>query len=291
MADENPATEDLSTLSFAECISQYNEYCDAIEQTKTDDSLRDLYQAVYDGAAHLAAHINSLVDLTPDVALLLPEETSTTEPLELTPSIDFPATPGEVTSCPFEIFYDKREWLPCVILEVLPPASGNPVEDAIRLSKLTVGVLGYNAIVEDVESTQLRVLDASSLMSSLQNGVQCHGVHPTSHRFEPCVVQRLTLGGGVMVTFEGSAEGATEVELPLSHIHLGKVYKELRRTLTLTDAEKAERRQEMLKRKRERQAVVKEVEATRVTQSAATWQSDINDMMVDSSAAPKKRRR
>lgn len=246
--------------------------------------------------------------------------------------INFPSTPGVHMNCPFEVFFDEREWLPCVILEVRSSSSSNneELEEFPYLWRYTVGIIGYNTILENMVALQFRPFDAASHVpvqmlrrsvelhggpdggtpsssTSSGNAVLGHAVHPVRLRFEPCVVERFTLRQTALVTFEmdkveegvsssvtsvdPSTEGVASssgksvsslVELPISHLHLGKVYPVLRQVQQLTGEERRERKRAAVKRKKAHAEEFRKAKVAHVVEGASSWKSILDDMAMPS---------
>lgn len=366
------------------------------EQHVRDPRTSERYQSALHGAKQTASELNALVGVTSGVALLPQEagpkssfcivrrKNGSRDPLTSASSslaapggdteeeedgkdgdhflsgviVKFPSASGVWTNCPFEVFFDEREWLPCVILEVSSTTgcggesqrsgggsaalgymhgSDNPFtrsdgeeEEFPFLWRYTVGIIGYNAILENIVALYLRRFDAASHVpidfqrrSALENrernqtapssslltpvsessSMQAHAVHPSRNRFEPCCVERLTLRQTGFVTFEsqkgneeaqtapkesaltaGEEEGrGTLVELPISHIHLGRVYPVLRKVRQISAGERRERKVAAIKRKKERAVLDKKTQMTQVINGAATWKSILQDVAMPSS--------
>lgn len=366
------------------------------EQHVRDPRRSERYQSALHGAKQTASELNALVGVTSGVALLPQESghkssvcivrgsTGYRNPLtsasssSAAPAVDaedeeeekdedhflsgvivkFPSTTGVWTNCPFEVFFDTREWLPCVILEVRSPSGsgdrdrsssaaaleymhgseGSPltrpdgeVEEFPFLWRYTVGIIGYNAILENIVALHLRPFDAASHVpidfqrqSTLENhershtallssplssvsessSMRAHAVHPLRNRFEPCCVERLTLRQTGFVTFEtrkgieephtAPKEGAptageeeegngTLIELPISHIHLGRVYPVLRKVRQISAGERRERKVAAVKRKKERAVIDRKTQMTQVMDGAATWKSILHDVAMPTS--------
>eukprot|EP00796_Vickermania_ingenoplastis_P008787 gene8787-6174_t len=296
MSGDAAATTDGAPLfSYLGCVNDYLGFLEVMRMSKGDPTLAQYYEDGYQNATRCAAQLNSFLCRTPDVVLYLRDEEDAGPADETLPPgaaeveasnawIVFPASPGAMTVCPFEVHYDGREWIPCVILEVVPASTAtglSPEEVAISAWTCTVGVLGYNAILTDIPATSLRPFDTEAAVSALEVGLRCHAVHPRQRCFAPCVVQRLTLEGTVVVRFdkikkladakESDGGESDEAELPLSHVRVGRVHKELRRLKKLTPEEKRQMREDLMRRKEERS--VKKIVST-----ASEWQSAAQDL-------------
>lgn len=358
-----------AAFTFSECVAHYKGYRQGMCMTRGDPDVLDLYQDARNGAISVAAQLNALVGVTPDVSFHM--RAASHDPHNTTSGVQendeeqdedrivilFPASAYQeaaaaaqvpsssltvsapppppwptslTTNCPFEIFYDDREWLSCVILEMKPPTTdhllpGMPPpppahsrggitgeeaeaydEDehdaAVALWRYTVAILGYNTLVEEVNAISLRPFAPdANLLASVESGRRCFGVHPGHHGdFWPCTIQRLTIQGTVMVIFDeqhsfdlnkkgnqshSSSSNGTPVELPLSHIHLGKVYKSLQRIHQLTDEERSRRRAELAARKRERAEAARKAAMGRVATAANDWKNTLNDLMLGGSSS------
>lgn len=151
-----------------------------------------------------------------------------------------------------------------------------------------------------VLSEALRPWQPSELTVQLRSGVECHAIHPQRGVFVPCKVERLTLDGTVMLhtqtvsssslSLSSSSSGAAApsadaasasetLEVPLSHVRMGKVYAKLMRRPQLTDSQQAERRAEAVRRKRERAEMNKQQRADQIAQDSSDWQAMMGDLM------------
>lgn len=323
----------------AKRLADYKELLEGLEemlvmQSEDDDEIQLL---VADAQAQLTALAQSLneeetIDVTPGLtklpvqqeqpSLLNDDHTMTSQQNTNGYVIRYPPSDDPTRAAPYEVFYDEREWLPCVIASVIPPPT------AVDRIQYAAYILGYN-VEEIVTSDNLRPWDAaevSGLTSQLRSGAVCHAIAPATGAFAPATVERLTLEGTVLVTFadrsavasvskdrartengkalssDGGGEGeavkegektdsaSLTVELPLSHVRVGKVYAQLRKRPQLTDEERAARRLENARKKRERAEMEKQLKADQVAQDANDWQSLMGDMMGVGGAKKKKRR-
>ncbi|ORC90445.1 uncharacterized protein TM35_000082430 [Trypanosoma theileri] len=203
-------------------------------------------------------------------------------------------------TAPYEVYFDEVAWYSCVITEVIKPET--PL-DRIRYK---AWILGYN-IEEEICSEQLRVWQpqAAEGEGALRSGVACHAIDPSTGKFRPAKVERLTLDNTVIVAFGNAVKGTdastdgndningsiqvTVKEVPLSHVRLGRFYEQLRKRPSLTPEERAKRRAENLERKRMRTQAKRQLEADVAAQNANDWQRLVSDMGVG--GGPKKRRR
>ncbi|KPA80781.1 hypothetical protein ABB37_04228 [Leptomonas pyrrhocoris] len=207
-------------------------------------------------------------------------------------------------SAPYEVLFDEREWYPCVITGLVPP------ENEVDRVQYKAWILGHN-VEEAVYSEALRPWQPSpTAAEELQSGTGCHVIHPRTGRYVPGVVDRLTLERTVFVkvpageqekwaevsaTTAAAAAAASPSEtvlVPLSHVRTGKFYAQLRHR-PKNDEERAARRAEQMKLKRQRVAQERQNTAEKIAKEANDWQALMGDMMgLDSggSSAKKKRR-
>lgn len=287
-----------SPLSYEDCLRQYQKFREAMAMTKPDPELATFYIQALEGAVRCAAQLHALLYVTTGVDFRLRKEgdpfyRAPSEGAENSNTVVVYPPPGRLTlNTPFEVHYDNREWLPCVLLQVKPygaspatdPSSAQQEDEAEEervagLWRCTVGILGYNVILEEVSAALLRPYDAAAALKALESGLRASAVHPDHYGFAPCVVQRLTLSGTVMVQFDGTT--GSSVEVPLCHVRLGRVHKELRPTRQLSAEEKRERREQAARQKRQRAIA-------RVEEGAKEWTSALNDLVIPSESSAKK---
>lgn len=201
-----------------------------------------------------------------------------------------PASPSPSTGAPYEVLFDERDWYPCVITGTVAP------ENEVDRVQYRAWILGHN-VEEVVYSEALRPWRPSpAAAETLQGGSSCHVIHPRTGRYVAGVVDRLTLEGTVFVKVPaGEAEtltGATEtVSVPLSHVQTGKFYAQLRRR-PKNEEEKAARRAEQLKLKRQRAAQERQDAAAKIAKDADDWQALMGDVLgMDRGGGAKKKRR
>lgn len=163
----------------------------------------------------------------------------------------------------YEVLFDNTAWYSCVVLQKLSPRTS---EGRV---KFRVHLLGYN-IEEVVVVDCLRLWQAPE-GPSLASKMQCHAVH-CSGWWYPCVVDRLTPHGTIIVTFEQAdlKEGRV-VELPPSYLRVGRFYRTLIKKHTLTEEEKRERAAQAALRKRDRQGMVKQRKVDVAQQNQSDW--------------------
>ncbi|CCW69036.1 unnamed protein product [Phytomonas sp. Hart1] len=274
-------------------------------QSEDDDEVEALIHEFEEQLQVLAAALNEgeTIEVTSNLhKKQIPNSSNGTSTIVIFP----PPQPAEASSsgvslqcAPYEVFYDDRVWYPCVIAGVVPPAS------AIERVRYQVHILGYP--VEDIVfSESLRTWQATTIGAQLRSGAACHAIHPTTGLYEPANVVRLTLDGSVIVSFskenssmEGNGEvkgekpppqGASagekrkgqdrvEVEIPLSHVHIGHFYPVLRKRVQLTEEEREARRTENAQRKRERIQMEKQLKMDRIAQDANDWKALMGDLM------------
>ena len=163
----------------------------------------------------------------------------------------------------YEVLFDNTTWYSCVVVQKLSARSG---EGRV---KFRVHIIGYN-IEEIVLVDNLRAWQApeGQLLASKQ---QCHAVH-CSGWFQPCVIDRLTPHGTVIVTFTNTdlKEGRV-VELPPCYLRTGRVYRTLIKKNMLSEEERKERTQQASQRKRDRQGFTKQKKVDVVEQNRSDW--------------------
>ncbi|KAG5487033.1 hypothetical protein LSCM1_07702 [Leishmania martiniquensis] len=199
------------------------------------------------------------------------------------PSTSSTAASSTLRPAPYEVLFDERDWYPCVIAGIVPPA-----KDVDRV-QYKAWILGHN-VEEVVYSEALRPWQPNASTSAIQGGMSCHVIDPQTGRYVEGVVDRLTLEETVLVkvpaaaststTTSASASTATTtiVTVPLSHVRVGKFYAQLRHR-PKTAEERAARRAEQARLKRERAAQQRQLATEKVAKDADDWQSLISDMM------------
>lgn len=290
---------DVSFESLLENLKKYNDaITDLVQFEEKNVDWFELFFQVVQSILWYAEELNAMVKVTPDVVT-----TSSSAPEKPGYTIEFPHTVGATSSCPYEVYYDNRVWLPCVILEAFPPPNSNlpTLEDQGTerrfdndfLCRYTVGVIGYNVVEENVTAVRLRPFQAEELRSQLKTGESYHAVNPKTHSFTPCTFHSHSERETVLVTFESTSNAEpsssevaalTEakeelVEVPLSHIFLGKVYKVLRNKQM---AEEARRKKMEAVQKKQKE------EASRVEAGAHQWKSVMDELGMDFSSGGKK---
>ncbi|KAG5486293.1 hypothetical protein CUR178_07604 [Leishmania enriettii] len=197
---------------------------------------------------------------------------------------------------PYEVLFDERDWYPCVITGIVPPA-----KDVDRV-QYKAWILGHN-VEEIVYSEALRPWQPNASTSDIQGGVSCHVIDPQTGRYVEGVVDRLTLEETVLVKVPTAAPTSTAasaspstaattiVTVPLSHVRVGKFYSQLRHR-PKTEEERAARRAEQARLKRERAAQQRQLATNKVAKDADDWQALIGDMMgINSGGGSKKHKR
>lgn len=220
-------------------------------------------------------------------------ETTIVYPPPLSPASSASSSSPAAAGAPYEVLFDERDWYPCVITGIVTP------ENDVDRVQYRAWILGHN--IEDVVySEALRPFQPSaSSAEELQSGVQCHVIHPRSGRYVDGTVDRLTLEGNVFVRvpagekerMEEANNAAETLPVPLSHIRTGKFYAQLRRR-PKNEEEKAARRAEQIRLKRQRVAQERQSAAAKIEKEANDWQALMGDVMgVDVGGSSKKKRR
>jgi hypothetical protein len=130
-------------------------------------------------------------------------------------------------------------------------------------------ILGYN-VEELVPREALRPWQMEDA-GVLSTGVECHAIHRNGW-FQKCAIDKVSPHGTVYVHFNDSAGEDSTIEIPLSHIRIGRFYKQLKKMEALSPAEEQARRALNLQRKREREEVRHQMKADMVAQDSADWQ-------------------
>jgi hypothetical protein len=207
---------------------------------------------------------------------------------------------SESAGAPYEVLFDEREWYPCVITGVIAP------ENEVDRVQYKAWILGHN-VEELVYSEALRPWQPSATAAEeLQGGASCHVIHPRTGRYVAGIVDRLTLDGSVFVKvpagekekFEEPTTATTTtavptetVAVPLSHVRVGKFYSQLRHR-PKNEEERAARRAEQIKLKRQRAAQERQNVAEKIAKEADDWQALMGDMMgLDRGGGSQKKRR
>jgi hypothetical protein len=261
----------------AELLGEYQQLAEALKEANAlleaspdDEDTIAIAEEIRQQLAPKAAALNNseTVIPTPNVAVrLLP-----LDPASATPGSNQPRVFVTTSAAPYQVLYDKTVWYSCVVLSAVQPAS------PIDRMKFKVGILGY-PVTEVVFSEELRPWQRQDEI--LASGVACHAICPSSGLFRSCVVDRITPHNTVFVTFQKQAEcGAEEVgpegavEVPLSHLRLGKVYKELKKKappVALSAEELQQRKREAAVRKRERDGQKRQQKADVCAQNSSEW--------------------
>lgn len=180
----------------------------------------------------------------------------------------------------YEVLFDDTTWYSCAVLDVVPAAS--PVER----QQYRVAILGYPD-VEVVDREALRLWKPPSEVIAAKK--MCHALCDKEEgRFKPCVVDRVSPNGTVVVTFsDGSTSAGTSTEIPISHIRTGKVYRSLmKRNKDISDEE---RKAKNAARKRERNDQRKQMMSDLAAQDSSDWQHLLDS--VTAGSAPKVARK
>ncbi|KAK7196416.1 hypothetical protein NESM_000578800 [Novymonas esmeraldas] len=300
MADA-AAEGDVRLMSREERIASYRELVEGLDDILAshdadadadgDDAeqMAALVEEVETQLRTLAQLLNAeeCVQVTPGLRKLVEVSPETAE---VCTTIVYPPPPasgsaaaGTLSPAPYELLFDERDWYPCVITAVLPPA-----KDVDRV-QYKAWILGHN-VEEVVCSEALRPWRPTESTGDIQNGVHCHVIHPVTGRYVAGVVDRLTLEETVLVkvpstpppSSSSSADinttTTTTVAVPLSHVRVGKFFAQLRRR-PKTEEERATRRVEQSRLKRERAAQQRQLAASSVAADAGEWQALMGDIM------------
>ena len=174
-------------------------------------------------------------------------------------------------AAPYQVLYDNSAWYSCVVLSSISPPS------AIDRIKYKVWILGYN-VTEVVFSEQLRPWRRQE--EPVASNLACHAIH-ASGWFKPCIVDRVTPHNTVFVTFADTPAGDSSspvAEVPLSHVRLGKFYRELKKKVIATEDELKQRKIEAAARKRERDGQKRQQQADVCAQNSTGWKDLLKDV-------------
>ncbi|GET85760.1 hypothetical protein, conserved [Leishmania tarentolae] len=302
---ETAGEEDVRLMSREERIASYRELVEGLDDILAShdaegdndgedaEQMAALVEEVEVQLRTLAKLLNEeeTIQVTPGLMKKVEKSPETGEVLTtiIYPSPSGPATAPsspELRPAPYEVLFDERDWYPCVITGIVPPA-----KDVDRV-QYKAWILGHN-VEEIVYSESLRPWQPSASTSDIQGGVSCHVIDPHTGRYVEGVVDRLTLEETVLVKVPvapPSTATTTTVTVPLSHVLVGKFYSQLRHR-PKTEEERAARRAEQARLKRERAAQQRQLAADKVAKDADDWQALIGDMMGVGSGGGKKHKR
>lgn len=299
--------EDVQLMSRERRLASYRELIDGLDDilaaTDADgeeaEQMAALVEEVEVQLRTLAQLLNDeeTVEVTPGLLKRVekaPETGEVQTTIFFPPPLQLGSASAALQAAPYEVLFDERDWYPCVITGVVPPA-----KDVDRV-QYRAWILGHN-VEEVVHSEALRPWQAGEAAGELMGGVACHVIHPQTGRYVEGVVDRLTLEETVLVKVPADAAapgaassptgGAVTVTVPLSHVRVGKFYAQLRHR-PKTDDERVARRAEQARLKRERTAQQRQQVAAKVAKDADDWQALMGDMMgVDAGARKHKKRR
>lgn len=166
-----------------------------------------------------------------------------------------------------QMLWDENTWYTCQVLDIVEPS---------RTSRIVfkVKVLGYNN-VEQVFVEKLRRWKPFD--TPLTPGLAVHAIWTGDGRFHPATLTQLTPNNTVMVTFsdvmDASGKPISPCEIPLTEILLGKVFRELKRNVVLSDEDLKKRDEHRKLKKRERQRTQRELQGCVVAQNASDWKA------------------
>ncbi|AYU75932.1 hypothetical protein conserved [Leishmania donovani] len=300
---ETAGEEDVRRMSREERIASYRELVEGLDDILAShdadgdndgedaEQMAALVEEVEVQLRTLAQLLNEeeTIQVTPGLMKKVEKSPETGEVLTtiIYPPPSMPNTASSspaLRPAPYEVLFDERDWYPCVITGVVPPA-----KDVDRV-QYKAWILGHN-VEEIVYSEALRPWQPTASTSDIQGGVSCHVIDPQTGRYVEGVVDRLTLEETVLVKVPvapststavsespSAATTTTTVTVPLSHVRVGKFYSQLRHR-PKTEEERAVRRAERARLKRERAAQQRQMAADKVAKDADDWQALIGDMM------------
>ncbi|KAG5511391.1 hypothetical protein JKF63_07354 [Porcisia hertigi] len=313
--NEAAGEEDVRLMTREERIASYRELVEGLDDILASadgdndgedaEQMAALVEEVEVQLRTLAQLLNEeeTIQVTPGLMKKVERSPETGEVL-ITIIYPPPSTPATSSSsspalrpAPYEVLFDERDWYPCVITGIVPP-----LKDVDRV-QYKAWILGHN-VEEVVYSEALRPWQPSASTSDIQSGVSCHVIDPQTGRYVEGVVDRLTLEETVLVKVPvtpststadsaspsaRTAPTAITVTVPLSHVRVGKFYSQLRHR-PKTEEEKAARRAEQARLKRERVAQQRQLVADKIAKDADDWQALVGDMMgIDSGSGGVKR--
>ncbi|TPP44038.1 hypothetical protein CGC20_24470 [Leishmania donovani] len=178
---ETAGEEDVRRMSREERIASYREL-------EVEVQLRTLAQLLNE---------EETIQVTPGLMKKVEKSPETGEVLTtiIYPPPSMPNTASSspaLRPAPYEVLFDERDWYPCVITGVVPPA-----KDVDRV-QYKAWILGHN-VEEIVYSEALRPWQPTASTSDIQGGVSCHVIDPQTGRYVEGVVDRLTLEETVLV--------------------------------------------------------------------------------------------
>ena len=186
--------------------------------------------------------------------------------------------------CIYQLRWDDGTWYSATLESIKAP---DPLRRDVALF---VRLLGYNqeeAVAAERASELLRPWQPSDI--PLEPGMKCYAVHSSGIYLE-AVVERVSLGGTVWVLFTNEHIQDRRLEVPLTHVHLGKFYHQLKHAAArqpLTEEQLQQREAARRKKKRERFEIKKQ---DRMAQEANDWQAFIGTAGLDDAPPPAHRR-
>lgn len=179
----------------------------------------------------------------------------------------------------WEVLFDGLVWYTCAVLERVTASS------EFERHQYKVAILGYPD-VETVSREALRPWQPP--VEVIAAKLKCHAIcEKEEGQYRPCIVDRVSPSGTVVVSFIEGAASAGTVEVPLTHLRTGKVYRALvKRNRDMTDEE---RKAKNAARKRERNDQRKVMMSDIAAQDSSDWQHLLDT--VSAGSAPKLARR
>ncbi|CUG84606.1 Hypothetical protein, putative [Bodo saltans] len=179
-----------------------------------------------------------------------------------------------------------RPWQPPVEVIAAKLKCHAICENVVRVRHhIKVAILGYPD-VETVSREALRPWQPP--VEVIAAKLKCHAIcEKEEGQYRPCIVDRVSPSGTVVVSFIEGAASAGTVEVPLTHLRTGKVYRALvKRNRDMTDEE---RKAKNAARKRERNDQRKVMMSDIAAQDSSDWQHLLDT--VSAGSAPKLARR
>jgi hypothetical protein len=194
------------------------------------------------------------------------------------------AVGSEQATRPLEVLWDDGRWYACYPTELK--------YDFARMAPVAmVSVVGYGQ-TSAAKADQLRPWTKPA--DPLQPGSKAHACHPRTGKWQPCVIERLTMRGLVGVRFTDQAPAPAQPTAPAQpgtlapppapdavieraelqpwEVTMGKVHPFLRKKPeNMTAEEKVQAEEEDRKRKRERTWEKKEAANAKLEAQAGAW--------------------